>query len=75
MLSSQTLAFSIAGELRAYSQAAASVFAELTGLPVVALGRFGKLGDDYLLDGIEAEWSPPDDHYTGDRSGTVRANS
>jgi hypothetical protein len=69
MLSSQPLAFSIAGQLRAFPEAAAGVFAELTGLPVAALDRLGDPDDDYLLDGIEAEWSPPRDHHTGDRSG------
>lgn len=69
MLSSQPLAFSIAGELRAHPEAAVSLFAELTGLPVAALDRLGDAGDDYLLDGIEAEWSPPRAHHTGDRSG------
>ncbi|MBA2323751.1 MAG: hypothetical protein H0V92_06995 [Pseudonocardiales bacterium] len=69
MLSSQPLAFSIAGELRAHPQAAVAVFTELTGLPVVAFDRLGEPGDDYRLDGIEAEWSPPRDHHTGDQSG------
>lgn len=69
MLSSQPLAFSIAGQLRAHPDAAATVFAELTGLPVVGLDRLGEPSDDYLLDGLEAEWSPPRAHHTGDRSG------
>lgn len=69
MLSSQPLAFSIAGHLRAYPGAAVTMFAELTGLPVVALDRLGEPGDDYVLDGIDAEWSPPREHHTGDRSG------
>lgn len=69
MLSSQPLAFSLAGELRAHPEAAVAVFAELTGLPVVALDRLGEAGDSFRLDGIEAEWSPPRDHHTGDGSG------
>lgn len=69
MLSSQPLAFSIAGELRANPNAAAKVFAELTGSPVAALDRLGELGDDYVLDGVEAEWSPPRQSHTRDRSG------
>jgi hypothetical protein len=69
LLSSQPLAFSIAGQLRAFPDAAARVFTELTGRSVVALGRLGDPGDGYALDGIEAEWSPPKKHHTGDRSG------
>ncbi|MGD9525536.1 MAG: hypothetical protein AB7V44_01975 [Pseudonocardia sp.] len=69
MLSSQPLAFSIAGHLRAHQAAAVAVFAELTGWPVTGLDRLGGLGDDHSLDGIEAEWSPPRERHTGDRSG------
>ena len=69
MLSSQPLAFSIAGHLRAYPAAAVAIFAELTGWPVTALDALGDVGDDHRLDGIEAEWSPPRDGHTGDRSG------
>jgi hypothetical protein len=69
MLSSQPLAFSLAGHLRAYPDAAARVFAQLTGWPVAGFGRLGDAGDPYALDGIDAEWSPPRDEHTGDRSG------
>jgi hypothetical protein len=69
MLSSQPLAFSLAGHLRAYPAAAARVFAELTGWPVTGFGRLGDAGDPYVLDRIEAEWSPPRDKHTGDKSG------
>ncbi|WP_344152042.1 PGN_0703 family putative restriction endonuclease [Nocardioides koreensis] len=67
LLSSQPLAFSIAGELRAHPSAAAAMFAELTGADVRALGRL----DDpsHQLNGIEAEWFPPRDLHTRDRSG------
>lgn len=70
LLSSQPLAFSIAGELRAHPQAAARVFADLTGLDVVVLERLEDPGSpSHHLDGIEAEWFPPRDLHTGDRSG------
>jgi hypothetical protein len=69
MLSSQPLAFSIAGHMRAHPAASVEVFAALTGWPVVALDCLGEPGDDYRLEGIEAEWSPPRDRHTGDRSG------
>ncbi len=69
MLSSQPLAFSIAGELRSHRDAAVDTFAELTGWPVAALDTLGEPDDDHRLDGIEAEWSPPREHHTGDRSG------
>lgn len=69
MLSSQPLAFSIAGHLRDHPEAAVDLFAELTGWPVVGLDRLGEPGDDHRLEGIEAEWSPPRQHHTRDRSG------
>ena len=67
LLSSQPLAFSIAGELRAHPSAAAALFAELTDADVRALGRL----DDpsHQLNGVEAEWFPPRDQHTRDRSG------
>jgi hypothetical protein len=70
LLSSQPLAFSIVGELRAHPTAAAAVMAELTGHPVQG---FDQLTDpdysDHTLDRLDAEWSPPRHHHTGDRSG------
>jgi hypothetical protein len=69
MLSSQPLAFSLAGQLRAYPDAAARVFAELTGWSVIGFCRLGDAGDPFALDGIEAEWSPPREEHIGDRSG------
>lgn len=72
LLSSQPLAFSIAGELRARPQAAAAVLANLSGLPVDGLADLAdeqQSGGRYRLDGIEAEWFPPREFHTGDRSG------
>jgi hypothetical protein len=70
MLSSQPLAFNIAGELRADRDAAAAVFADLTGLPVESVGALGEPSSDpYALDGIDAEWAPPSQCHTGDGSG------
>jgi hypothetical protein len=36
---------------------------------VTGFGRLGDEGDPYALDRIDAEWSPPRDEHTGDRSG------
>lgn len=67
LLSSQPLAFSIAGELRAHLDAATRVFSHLAKVKVE---RFQTLGDPtHPLDGIDAEWAPPKEHHTGDRSG------
>lgn len=85
LLSSQPLAFSIAGELRSHREEAAALFAALTGRPVLALASLA--GDEsavpdavrsqpryqplssYTLDGVDAEWFPPRWTHTGDRSG------
>jgi hypothetical protein len=67
MLSSQPLAFSIAGEFRARPESAATVFREMTGYPVAALATLDDTS--HRLEGIEAEWFPPRDLHTGDRSG------
>lgn len=85
LLSSQPLAFSIAGELRAHPDAAVSVLRELTRRPVTGLEvlsgpdsvvpeeqnerAFGRPLQDYTLTGIEAEWFPPRWAHTDDRSG------
>jgi hypothetical protein len=67
LLSSQPLAFSIAGELRLHREAAAKV---LSGLAKVDIKRFEVLPDaTQPLDGIDAEWAPPKEEHTGDRSG------
>lgn len=67
LLSSQPLAFSVVGELRAHPRAAALVLAELTGLPIVRLATLA--GGPHTLEGIEAEWFPPRERHTNDRSG------
>lgn len=85
VLSSQPLAFSVAGELRAHPAAAAAVFRDLTGQPVTGLAtltgvdscvpenRRRRRGyrplETYALDGIEAEWFPPRWAHTDDQSG------
>lgn len=56
LLSSQPLAFSIAGELRRHEDAAAGLLSELTGYEVRALETL--CSPDYpghALDGVEAE--------------------
>lgn len=66
LLSSQPLAFSIAGELRHHRGPAARALGQLAG---VDIERFEPLADStHTLDGIDAEWAPPKDHHTGDRS-------
>ena len=67
LLSSQPLAFSIAGELRARREAAASVLAALTRRPVTGFAEY--TDEAHGLDGIEAEWFPPREVHTGDQSG------
>lgn len=69
VLSSQPLAFSIVGELRAYPAAALRVLSELSGLDLVQFDRLGNDGDNWALEGLQAEWAPPRDHHTDDRSG------
>ncbi|WP_256793252.1 hypothetical protein [Terrabacter sp. Ter38] len=70
LLSSQPLAFSIAGELREHPAATARVFAALTGQQVASLEDLADTQTpSHDLGGIEAEWFPPRDLHTGDRSG------
>lgn len=70
MLSSQPLAFSIAGELRSHPDAAAALFSDLVGEPVHSLDPLVDSGfPEYDLNGIEAEWFPPRRFHTQDRSG------
>jgi hypothetical protein len=75
LLSSQPMAFSIAGELRAHPDAAVGTLREITKLPVTGLGVLTETGSAaaglalYALDGIEAEWFPPRSAHTNDRSG------
>ena len=72
LLSSQPLAFSVAGHLRCHGEDAAALLANLTGLTVVGLSRLdpgpGEF-DRHVLDGIEAEWFPPRAAHTNDMSG------
>lgn len=70
LLSSQPLAFSIAGELRQHPEAAARVFATLTGEEVVAIDVLAdSTQPSHGLGGIEAEWFPPRELHTEDHSG------
>lgn len=70
LLSSQPLAFSIAGELRAQPEAAARVLSTLTGATVTSLASLQDSGHpSHQLNGIEAEWFPPREEHTADRSG------
>lgn len=70
LLSSQPLAFSIAGELRDHPDQAARLFTVLTGRPVVGPEHLEDSSTpSHQLHGIEAEWFPPRGHHTGDRSG------
>lgn len=67
MLSSQPLAFSIAGELRANPVAAAAMLSGLSGLPGASLVTLED--PKYSLAGVEAEWFPRREAHTRDRSG------
>jgi len=85
LLSSQPLAFSIAGEFRANPAAAVETLRRLTGRPIASLevvsGSDSVVPDEYrrqhgyqplesyTLAGIEAEWFPPRWAHTDDRSG------
>ena len=69
MLSSQPLAFSVVGELRAHPRAAVAVLSELTGRQLSDFARVDAGGEAYGLDGLQAEWAPPRAEHTGDRSG------
>ena len=72
LLSSQPLAFSVAGHLHRHRSAAATVFAGLTDLQIASLERLDPgpgLWTDHSLDGIDAEWFPPRTEHTNDLSG------
>ena len=72
LLSSQPLAFSIAGHLQRHWPEAAALFAGLTELQVRSLASLDPgpgLWTDHLLDGIDAEWFPPRTEHTNDLSG------
>lgn len=68
LLSSQPLAFSIAGELRARPADAVDVLGDLGGLTPVGFGALGDADDVYRLDGLQAEWAPAPAEALGDRS-------
>lgn len=72
LLSSQPLAFSIAGHLSVHRDEAAALFSALLETDVNNLSALNP-GDGvpagHRLDGIEAEWFPPRKPHTGDMSG------
>jgi hypothetical protein len=70
MLSSQPLAFSLTGHLRARTRTRRHAYSRSSrgGRWQVSAG-IGDAGDSYAPDRIEAEWSPPRDEHTDDRSG------
>ena len=72
MLSSRSLAFSIAGELRAHETAALAVLGCLSGLD---LASFDRLGDPWALDGLQAEWAPPGEGPRFDIAAAVRTTA
>jgi hypothetical protein len=69
MLSSQPLAFSLVGELRAHPGAALAALSDLIGHRLVAFDRITTGSAAHDLDGLQAEWAPPSHDHTGDRSG------
>ena len=72
LLSSQPMAFSIAGHLHAHFPEAAALLSALTEMPIARLvgsRRTPKAWPAYALDGIDAEWFPPRSAHTGDMSG------
>jgi len=74
LMSSQPLAFSIAGHLRAHRPSAARLLRALTDHPISALATLESRprtagAADYHLDSVEAEWFPPREHHTNDMSG------
>lgn len=70
MLSSQPLAFSIVGEFRAHPEAGLKVLSTLADREFVSYDGLGNPARDlFALDGLQAEWAPPRDFHTGDRSG------
>src|SRR4051794_11893084 len=72
LLSSQPMAFSIAGHLHAHRSGAAVLMSAMADLPVAGLTLLDAAGESlaaYALDGIAAEWFPPRSDHTGDMSG------
>lgn len=72
LLSSQPMAFSIAGHLHAHPAEAVELLSELTGLNVASQAQLNPGPDEWShhrLDGIDAEWFPPREEHTRDMSG------
>ncbi|MCF6376431.1 hypothetical protein L2K70_02335 [Nocardioides KLBMP 9356] len=72
LLSSQPMAFSIAGHLRAHRDEAAALLGAMTGLDVAHLGTLAPPDGTpaaHMLEGVEAEWFPPRQSHTDDKSG------
>jgi hypothetical protein len=72
LLSSQPMAFSIAGHLHAHLPEAAALLSALSEMPIARLIRLAAGTESlasYALDGIDAEWFPPRSAHTGDMSG------
>ncbi len=72
LLSSQPLAFSIVGELRAHPAAALAVLSRMSGQELVDFDILG--AGDRVLDGLQAEWAPDSavDRSAADIAATVR---
>lgn len=73
LLSSQPMAFSIAGHLHHHREDAATLMSALTDLQVASTARLDAgpaAWQDYGLDGIDAEWFPPRAEHTNDMSGS-----
>lgn len=66
MLSSQPLAFGIAGMLRAHRGAAIAVLAHLVGRDLAGFTEIGRA--PWRLEGLDAEWAPEPDDHLKDRS-------
>ncbi len=72
LLSSQPLAFSIAGHLHAHPDEAAALLSAMTKLDVSHLDTLvapDGTPSAHALDGVEAEWFPPRRLHTNDKSG------
>lgn len=72
LLSSQPMAFSIAGHLQAHPNEAAALLGAMTGLDVSHVDTLvppGGTPSGHALDGVEAEWFPPRRAHTNDKSG------
>ena len=69
MLSSQPLAFSIVGELRAHPAATLELLSEMSGLDLVGYDRITAADPAWELEGLQAEWAPPPAENTDDKSG------